>query len=118
MAKTKISSTDLIWIFREKLSSFDDCPPSLPIAIVPSDGSWTALTPHYVRKDTLIASSESSRFKSSFVKFTPWLRIELRPAILRLGASGRGGGERVAALAMRRGKSVDFTGLLARHIVE
>ena len=50
MAKTKISSTDLIWIFREKLSAFDDCPPSIPIAIVPSDGSWTALTPHYVRK--------------------------------------------------------------------
>ncbi len=50
MAKTKISSTDLIWIFQEKLSSFDDCPQSIPIAIVPSDGSWTAVTTQRVRK--------------------------------------------------------------------
>jgi hypothetical protein len=50
LAKTKISSTDLIWIFREKLSSFDDCPPSIPIAIVPSDESWTAVTTQHVRK--------------------------------------------------------------------
>ena len=46
MAKTKISSTDLIWIFREKLSTFDDCPPSISIAIVPSSEGWTALTTH------------------------------------------------------------------------
>jgi hypothetical protein len=51
LAKTKISSTDLIWIFREKLSSFDDCPPSIPIAIVPSDESWTAVTAQRVRKE-------------------------------------------------------------------
>jgi hypothetical protein len=44
LAKTKISSTDLIWIFREKLSSFDDCSPSISIAIVPSDEGWTAVT--------------------------------------------------------------------------
>jgi hypothetical protein len=42
MAKTKISSTDLIWIFREKLSSFDDCSPSTSIAIVPSSEGWTS----------------------------------------------------------------------------
>ena len=46
MAKTKISSTDLIWIFREKLSSFDDCSPSTSIAIVPSSEGWTAVTTH------------------------------------------------------------------------
>ena len=45
MPKTKISSTDLIWIFREKLSSFDDCSPSIPIGIVPSDNGWIAVTP-------------------------------------------------------------------------
>jgi hypothetical protein len=44
LAKTRISSTDLIWIFREKLSSFDDCPPEIPIAIVPSGGGWKAVT--------------------------------------------------------------------------
>ena len=32
-------------------------------------------------KNTLIASSESSRFKSSFVKSTSWRRIEPLPAI-------------------------------------
>jgi hypothetical protein len=44
LAKTKVSSTDLIWMFRERLSSFDDCTPSIPIAIVPSAAGWTALT--------------------------------------------------------------------------
>ena len=46
MAKTKISSTDLIWIFREKLLSLDDCSPSTSIAIVPSSEGWTAVTTH------------------------------------------------------------------------
>jgi hypothetical protein len=50
MAKTKISSTDLIWIFREKLSSYDDSPPSIPIAIIPSNESWKAVTTQRVRK--------------------------------------------------------------------
>jgi hypothetical protein len=50
LAKTKISSTDLIWSFQEKLSSFDDCSPSITIAIVPSDESWTAVTTQRVRK--------------------------------------------------------------------
>jgi len=45
MAKTKISSTDLIWISREKLSSFD-CSPSTSIAIVPSSEGRTAVTTH------------------------------------------------------------------------
>src|SRR5260370_37928649 len=44
LAKTKISSTDLIWIFREKLSSFDDCTPSISIGIVPSNEGWTVVT--------------------------------------------------------------------------
>jgi hypothetical protein len=44
LAKTKISGTDLIWIFREKLSSFDDCSPSISIAIVPSHEGWTVVT--------------------------------------------------------------------------
>ena len=58
LAKAKISSTDLIWIFREKLSSFDDCSPEIPIAIVPTDRGWRAVTaprdrtgrPHCVRR--------------------------------------------------------------------
>ena len=44
LAKKRISNTDLIWIFREKLSSFSDCPQSIKIAIVPSDAGWTVVT--------------------------------------------------------------------------
>ena len=43
LAKKRISSTDLIWIFREKLSTFADCPPAIKIAIVPSHASWTVV---------------------------------------------------------------------------
>jgi hypothetical protein len=45
LAKKRISSTDLIWIFREKLSTFTDCPPSIKIAIVPSNEGWTVVMP-------------------------------------------------------------------------
>jgi hypothetical protein len=45
LAKAKISNTDLIWIFRQKLASFDDGASAIPIAIVPSNQGWTALTP-------------------------------------------------------------------------
>jgi hypothetical protein len=50
VVKTRISSTDLIWSFREKLSSFDDCSPSIPIAIVSSDKNWMAVTTQRVRE--------------------------------------------------------------------
>ena len=44
MARKTISSTDLIWIFHEKLEAFDDCPEGAPIAIVPaSDVGWMAV---------------------------------------------------------------------------
>jgi hypothetical protein len=43
LAKKRISSTDLIWIFQEKLSTFADCPPSIKLAIVPSDAGWTVV---------------------------------------------------------------------------
>ena len=43
MAKTKISSTDLIWIIREKLAAFADCPPSIKFAIIPSHAGWTVV---------------------------------------------------------------------------
>jgi hypothetical protein len=50
LAKKKISSTDLIWIFREKLSTFADCPPSIKLAIVPSEAGWTVVTTARDRK--------------------------------------------------------------------
>jgi hypothetical protein len=43
MAKTRISSSDLVWIFTEKLRSFDECSPGTNIAIVPSEDGWTAI---------------------------------------------------------------------------
>jgi hypothetical protein len=50
LAKKRISSTDLIWIFRERLSSYPDCPASIKIAIVPSKGSFTVVTAPSDRK--------------------------------------------------------------------
>src|SRR6266436_1681244 len=50
MAKTRISSTDLAWIFQEKLNAFDGCPPAVSIAIVPTDeDGWAAVTTARVR---------------------------------------------------------------------
>ena len=44
MAKIRISSTELIWIFRQKLEAFGDCPPEVAIAIVPApDVGWMAV---------------------------------------------------------------------------
>jgi hypothetical protein len=47
VAKNKISSTDLLWIFREKLSSFDERFKVAPIAIVPSEDGWEVVTHRY-----------------------------------------------------------------------
>jgi hypothetical protein len=45
MAKKAISSTELIWIFHEKIKELDDCPAQgLSIAIVPMPKvGWSAL---------------------------------------------------------------------------
>jgi hypothetical protein len=47
MARTKISNTDLTWIFYERLKAFEGCPPGIPIAIVPTESHvsrWSATT--------------------------------------------------------------------------
>jgi hypothetical protein len=49
VAKTRISSTDLLWIFREKLSSFDERFTVAPIAIVPTEDGWEVVTSHRYR---------------------------------------------------------------------
>ena len=43
MAKTKISSTDLVWVFTEKLRSFDDCA-NVSVAIIPTEDGWTTIS--------------------------------------------------------------------------
>jgi hypothetical protein len=45
VAKTKISSTDLLWNFRERLSSFDDRFKVAPMAIIPTKEGWEVVTP-------------------------------------------------------------------------
>jgi hypothetical protein len=44
MAKKAISSTDLAWIFKQRLTAFGDCAPTVTIAIVPSKSGWVAIT--------------------------------------------------------------------------
>jgi len=44
MAKIGISSTDLVWVFHQRLEAFDDSSRQVPIAIVPApDVGWTAI---------------------------------------------------------------------------
>ena len=56
MAKIGISSTDLVWVFHQRLEAFDDASRGLPIAIVPAPGvGWTAIlgktqNPHWARR--------------------------------------------------------------------
>ena len=58
MTKIKISSSELVWIFHQRLEEFDDCSRQAPIAIVPADEGWTALlssksriqNPHWARR--------------------------------------------------------------------
>jgi len=44
MAKTKVSASELVWIFTERLRSFRDCPPAASVAIVPTGRGWRAIT--------------------------------------------------------------------------
>jgi hypothetical protein len=43
MAKTKVSATELIWIFQERLRSSVDCASGTYVAIVPSKDGWAAV---------------------------------------------------------------------------
>jgi len=55
VTKTKISNVDLLWIFTEKLRSFEDCPSRITIAIVPdSKTGWSAVASQsYLRRNSL-----------------------------------------------------------------
>ena len=50
MVRTKIASADLLWIFRERLSIINDRFKVAPIAIIPSDDGWEAITSRQYRK--------------------------------------------------------------------
>jgi hypothetical protein len=49
VAKTRISSTDLAWVFAERLKEFDDCNPYIALAIIPAEDSWIAVTDKKLR---------------------------------------------------------------------
>ena len=51
MARKKVSSTDLIWQFHQKLRKFDDYPlHGISVAVVPeTKGDWRALTTRNVK---------------------------------------------------------------------
>jgi len=44
MAKKRVSSTDLAWIFRERLRETGDCGSAVSVAILPSENGWIAVT--------------------------------------------------------------------------
>jgi hypothetical protein len=52
VTKAKISSADLLWIFRERLSTFDGRFKVAPIAIVPSKQVWEVVTSSRYRNAT------------------------------------------------------------------
>jgi hypothetical protein len=65
---TRITSGDLLWIFRERLSSINDRFGTAPIAIVPSEDGWEAIT--------------SRRYRNSLpqlAKCIEQIQAELRP---------------------------------------
>ena len=44
MKKETVSNAQLAYILSERLKEIGDCPPTLSIAIVPSDDSWEVVT--------------------------------------------------------------------------
>ena len=56
MSKTRISATDLIWVFHEKLREVEDhAQQGIAIAIVPhGGGKWRAVTPRAVHPRSVL----------------------------------------------------------------
>lgn len=49
MTKARISSSDLAWVFAEKLKEFGDCNPYIAVAIIPAEEGWIAVTDKKLR---------------------------------------------------------------------
>jgi hypothetical protein len=70
MAKIRISSTDLVWAFTEKLKSFENCG-RVAIAIIPAGRGWMAIASQKRIWPLIpVAPNTSNRFKNSFARFT------------------------------------------------
>lgn len=52
MARKRISSSDLVWMFHERLKEYDDHPfHGVPLAVIPgSKGDWTVAMPRRLPK--------------------------------------------------------------------
>ena len=74
MAKTKISSTDLIWVFHEKLKAFDDnSAKGFVIAVVPTqNGNWAVVTTQQVQMQRPLWAQRIQAVESDFGKSTFW----------------------------------------------
>ena len=44
MVKTKVSATELVWIFQQRIRDYGDCPMGTDVAIVSSGDGWTVAT--------------------------------------------------------------------------
>lgn len=52
MSKTSISNADLTYKFQQMLKTIGDCPPTVPVAIVPDEkGKWSAVISARLRKE-------------------------------------------------------------------
>jgi hypothetical protein len=63
MAKKQISSTDLAWIFRERMKETGDCGRTVPVAIVRDGTSWIALTDKVLIKRFPLCAAQIERIQ-------------------------------------------------------
>lgn len=52
MSRTLISNADLIYKFQQMLKTIGDCPPTVPVAIVPNEkGQWSTVISAKLRRE-------------------------------------------------------------------
>jgi hypothetical protein len=52
VSRTLISNADLIYKFQQMLKTVGDCPPTVPVAIVPDEkGQWSAVISSKLRRE-------------------------------------------------------------------
>ena len=60
MAKIKISSTELVWVFHQRLEAFDDCP---PVSIMRDKDAALAFGARSLRMSIVEVSAEMGDFE-------------------------------------------------------
>ena len=87
MAKSRISATDLIWIFKERMQAFEDCASGISLAIVPSKEGWSVVMNAHGRNDNPRCAKRIQQLESQLASPTPSPGTEL---ISRFGSGGDG----------------------------